>query len=98
VVVTINAVTRVDLRLELGAVTEQITVAATVTALQTDKSDVRAEITSREMTYLPLANYRNFQNLFNLIPGATPANFQNSVGSTPARADDQHQRHGAQQQ
>jgi len=86
VTVTINAVTRVDLRLELGAVTEQITVAAAVTALQTDKSDVRAEITSREMTYLPLANYRNFQSLFNLIPGATPANFQNSVGSTPARA------------
>lgn len=50
VTVTINAVTRVDLRLELGGVTEQITVAATVTALQTDTSDVRAEIASREMT------------------------------------------------
>jgi len=86
VTVTINAITRIDLRLELGAVTEQVTVAATVTALQTDKSDVRAEITSREMTYMPLANYRNFQSLFNLIPGATPVNFQNSVGSTPARA------------
>ncbi|MCL6507760.1 MAG: carboxypeptidase-like regulatory domain-containing protein, partial [Bryobacteraceae bacterium] len=44
VAVTINAVTRVDLRLEVGAVTEQITVAAEAAVLQTDKSDVRAEI------------------------------------------------------
>jgi len=36
--------------------------------------------------FLPLSAYRNFQNLVNLVPGATPANFQNSVGSTPARS------------
>src|SRR5262249_60773158 len=55
-------------------------------ALQTDKSDVRSEVTSQAMANLPLAAYRNFQNLIDLVPGATPANFQNSVGSTPARA------------
>jgi outer membrane receptor protein involved in Fe transport len=86
VAVTINAVTRVDLRLEVGAVTEQITVAAEAAVLQTDKSDVRAEITTREISNLPLANYRNFQSLINLVPGATPANFQNAVVDTPARA------------
>ena len=46
VTVSANAVTRVDVRLEVGAVTEQITVAASAAILQTDKSDVRAEITS----------------------------------------------------
>jgi len=86
VTVSANAVTRVDVRLEVGAVTEQITVAASAAILQTDKSDVRAEITSVAATNLPLANYRNFQSLINLIPGATPANFQNAVVDTPARA------------
>ena len=84
--ISINSVTRVDVRLELGQVAEQVTVEATAAALQTDKSDVRAEITSQAATNLPLASYRNFQSLINLVPGATPANFQNSVGSTPARA------------
>ncbi|HEU0140883.1 MAG TPA: carboxypeptidase-like regulatory domain-containing protein, partial [Bryobacteraceae bacterium] len=44
--ITINTVTRVDVKLELGQVTEQITVEASAAALQTDKSDVRSEITS----------------------------------------------------
>ncbi len=84
--ITINTVTRTDVRLELGQVSEQVTVQATAMALQTDKSDVRAEVTSQAVGNLPLASYRNFQNLIDLVPGATPANFQNSVGSTPGRA------------
>jgi len=84
--ITINTVTRVDVKLELGQVTEQVTVVGAVAALQTDKADVRAEVTSHAVANLPLVAYRNFQNLINLVPGATPANFQNSVGSTPARA------------
>jgi len=84
--ITINTVTRADFKLELGQVTEQVTVEAATLALQTDKSDIRAEVTSQAVGNLPLAAYRNFQNLIDLVPGATPANFQNSVGSTPGRA------------
>ena len=84
--ITINTVTRADVKLELGQISEQVTVEATAMALQTDKSDVRAEVTSQAVGNLPLAAYRNFQNLIDLVPGATPANFQNSVGSTPGRA------------
>ncbi len=86
VAVSVNTVTRVDVRLEVGPVTEQVTVAATAATLQTDKADVRSEITSAAVTNLPLANYRNFQSLINLVPGATPANFQNAVVDTPGRA------------
>jgi hypothetical protein len=50
VVVRINAVTRADLQLEVGGVTEQITVTAGAFVLQTDRSEVRAEITAREIT------------------------------------------------
>jgi hypothetical protein len=84
--VSINSVTRVDVRLELGQITEQVTVQGVALALQTDTSDLRTEIGSQAVSNLPLPAYRNFQNLLNLVPGATPANFQNSVGSTPARA------------
>ncbi|MCZ2157087.1 MAG: carboxypeptidase regulatory-like domain-containing protein [Bryobacterales bacterium] len=84
--VTINTVSRVDLRLQVGQVSEQVTVSGTALALQTEKSDVNTEISSQEMTSVPLPGYRNYQTLMNLVPGATPAAFQNAVVDTPGRA------------
>ncbi len=84
--VTINTVTRVDVRLEVGTLAEQVTVEASAVALQTDKTDVRHEITATAMTSLPLPAYRNYQSLIDLVPGATPSAFQNAVVDTPARA------------
>jgi hypothetical protein len=84
--ITINTVTRAEVTLEVGGVTEAVTVAATAVQLQTDKSDVRSEISAVAVTNLPLPNYRNYQSLINLVPGATPADFQNAVVDTPARA------------
>ena len=86
VTVTINTVTRQDVTLEVGAITEQVTVAASMVTLQSDKSDVRHEITSTAVVNMPLPNYRNYQSLINLIPGTTPAAFQNAIVDTPARA------------
>lgn len=84
--VTINNVTRVGIRLEVGQLTEQVLVSATAAALQTDRSDTRAEISSKAVVELPLPNYRNFQSMINLVPGATPAAFQNSMGASPQRS------------
>ncbi|MBL0155593.1 MAG: carboxypeptidase regulatory-like domain-containing protein [Bryobacterales bacterium] len=84
--ITINTVTRVDARLEVGQIAEQVTVTASTTALQTDKSDVRSEIASSAITQMPLYGYRNYQQLINLVPGATPAGLQNAVVDTPGRA------------
>ncbi|MCZ2157080.1 MAG: TonB-dependent receptor, partial [Bryobacterales bacterium] len=86
VTITINTVTRSDVKLAVGQLAEEVTVAAAAAVLQTDKSDVGTEVTSKEVENLPLASYRNFQSLMNLVPGATPTSFQNSVGSSPARA------------
>ncbi len=86
VFVTVNTVTRVPVSLELGEVTETIDVEAAATVLQTDQSDVHAELTSKPIVDLPLSNYRNFQTLINLVPGATPARFQNAITDTPDRA------------
>lgn len=84
--ITINTVTRVDVKLEVGTLAEQITVEASAAVLQTDKTDVRHEITSTVITQLPLPFYRNYQSLIDLVPGATPSAFQNAVVDTPARA------------
>lgn len=84
--VTVNRVRRHDVALSVGAVTETVTVAASALALQTEKTDVNAEINSKEVVNMPLPNYRNYQSLINLVPGATPGRFQNSVGSSPGRS------------
>lgn len=84
--VTINSVTRVTTRLEVGQVSEQVTVSASAATLQTDRSDTRAEIQNRTVVELPLPAYRNFQSMINLVPGATPAGFQNAVVDSPARS------------
>ena len=84
--VTVNEVSRVDVDLVLGQVTEQVTVEASMAQLQTEKADTRSEITQEAITNFPLPNFRNYQSLVNLVPGATPARFQNSILDTPARA------------
>src|SRR5437588_553448 len=35
---------------------------------------------------MPLKQYRNYQTLINLVPGATPGVFQNAIADTPERA------------
>jgi hypothetical protein len=86
VAITINNVARVNVKLEVGGTTEQITVAASAALLQADKADVHVEINAKEITDLPLANYRNYQSLIDLVPGATPGVQQNSLLGAPARA------------
>ncbi len=84
--IAINTVTRENLRMEVGAITEQVTVQGTLAVLQTDKSDVRHEITGQTVQNLPLPAYRNYQSLLALVPGATPPAFQNAIVDTPGRA------------
>jgi hypothetical protein len=84
--VPINVATRVDATIQLGALSEQVTVEANAAVLQTSKSDVSVSLDPRAIENLPLSGYRNFQTLINLVPGATPARFQNAVTDTPGRA------------
>jgi hypothetical protein len=81
-----NTIARADMKLEVGQLTETVSVEATQAALQTDKSDTHTEITARSVQNLPLPGYRNYQSLLNLVPGATPTTTQNSITDTPGRA------------
>ena len=66
--------------------TRRVQVASDTTLLQTDKADLHTELDSKEITNLPLNQYRNYQALMNLVPGATPAQFQNAEIDTPGRS------------
>src|SRR5687768_15159917 len=84
--VSAGTVVRVNIALEVGALTETVQVAADTTLLQTDKADLSTQLTSKEITDLPLNQYRNYQALLNLVPGATPAQFQNAEIDSPGRS------------
>jgi hypothetical protein len=84
--VTVNTVRREDITLQLGQVTENVTVQASVLALQTDKTDIHTDLNSDIIQNLPLPHYRNYQSLINLVPGATPGVLQNSIQVSPERA------------
>ena len=71
--VLVNTDTRVNLALEVGTEQDTVVVTAEIPILQTDRADVGAKMESRQVTDLPLGNNRNFQNLINLVPGATRA-------------------------
>ncbi len=84
--VSINTVNRIDVQLQVGEISERINVEASAAVLQTDKAHVHVELGSKEVTQLPIGGYRNYQTLINLVPGATPAGYQNAVVGSPGRA------------
>lgn len=84
--ITATTVTRRNVSLQIGELAETITVSGAGTALKTDTTDVSAQLESQEITELPLGQFRNFQSLINLVPGSTPAAFQNAITDTPGRS------------
>ena len=84
--VTIGQISRIDMALEVGTVSETVTVASEAQLLQTDKADVSTELKSAELTAMPLNRFRNYQALINLVPGTTPMAFGNAETDTPARS------------
>ena len=86
VAVAVGSVTRQDVVLQVGQRTDVVSVDAAATILQTDTADIHVQLESKEISSLPMGAYRNYQSLINLVPGATPAAFQNAVTDTPQRA------------
>jgi hypothetical protein len=84
--VTTGQISRVDLALQVGALSESITVQSAAELLQTDKADVHTEIRSTEITNMPLNRFRNYQGLVVLVPGSLPPTFQNAETDTPQRS------------
>ncbi len=91
---------RIDITLQPGAVTQEVTVAGgAAPQMQTDTSEVGRAIDAVEVADLPLSQGHNYQGLMNLVPGAEPGvrthslfnNAQNAlsapVNGMPARTN-----------
>ena len=89
-VVNANEVRRLDLRVEITQARQTVEISANAAVLQTDRSDVHAVITSKQITELPFTGGegKNFQSLLYLTPGAgIPASTEaNSEAGNPMRA------------
>ncbi len=84
--VTVGQISRVDLTLAVGALSEVVTVQSAAELLQTDKADTHTELKSTEITNLPLNQFRNYQALQVLVPGSMPATLPNAETDTPERS------------
>ena len=85
VAVSEDSVMRVGSQLEVGQVTERVTVSAAAAILQTDRAEVRTDIPAVQLENLPVPVGRNYQNLFVTVPGISPPENMHSVAVNPAR-------------
>lgn len=86
VLVTINSTARVDMTMQVGGVAESVLVTATAAALQTDRAEVRSEVTTKTLTEVPVPGQRNYQALLITIPGISPPTTPHSIPSNPSRS------------
>jgi hypothetical protein len=81
-----NGISRADVSLSVEGQQQSVEVTAPSGQIQADSGDVHTEITAAQIENLPLAGYKNYQSLLNLVPGATPVAYQNSILDTPSRS------------
>lgn len=88
IVVDANNLRRLDVSLQLGTVSQTITVDAPPPALQTDRADINNQLSAQQLTDLPLINSqgRNFQALLKVLPGFTPPVEAHSDAGNPQRS------------
>lgn len=79
--VQIGGATRVDIALQVGNVTQTVTVSGGQAQLQTDSASLSGVIEGRQVQDAPL-NGRNVNNLLDFVPGVTPGG--GTQGSTMA--------------
>jgi hypothetical protein len=87
VTVNANEVTRANVTLVVGRVNESVTVSAQASNLQTDRADVRTDLTTRALNDLPTPLGRNYQMaLAVVVPGVTTPSGGGSFAANPSRA------------
>ena len=83
--VTLNTVARADVQMEVGGQSETVNVTATA-LLKTERADVSTQLDSVQVSNLPISSGRNFQQLYKLIPGASPPVELHSDAGNPQRS------------
>ncbi len=85
VAVTEGGAIRVSSALQVGQLSESVTVTAGETVLQTERAEVRTELPATQLTNVPMPVGRNYQSLFVTIPGVSPPENMHSVAVNPSR-------------
>src|SRR6266568_1548532 len=80
--VWVGAVVRIDFKMEVGQVSQEVTVSSSAAVLQTTKAEVSTSLGTVAVENLPTGFYRNYQSLMLLTPGA-----MGNLGMTGALAD-----------
>ncbi len=80
VIVQVAATVKVDLRLELGQVTETVEVTGQVPVLQTQDASVGGTVTTTEIERIPV-NGRNYTRLILMMPGTSGMTYSQSRGT-----------------
>ena len=78
---TTNADTLLNVAMEIGALTEQVTVSGESTRVSTESSTIQQLVDSKRILELPL-NGRNVYQLARLVPGTGPGGFNVGGGKT----------------
>ena len=94
VTVSVDTQTPVNFKLEVGAISEEVTVSGGAPLLKTDRADVATRFDAKELTELPVLD-RNFTKFILLTPGAQQMGWQhaaseNPQGSTQTQINGQH--------
>lgn len=77
--VAVNTTVRVDMKLQVGSVSQMVSVTDRAPVLQTDRADVSGQLESKQISELPVGSSRNFQALESLIPGVSPSTYDHST-------------------
>ena len=84
--VALNNTTRTDVTLEVGSMEQSVTITGEAPVLQTDRAEVRTDVTTKELENLPVPIGRNYQQLYRALPGFSPPVNSHSVPTNPSRA------------
>ena len=78
-------VARTNVVLSIGQLTQNVEVSADAIALQTDRADIRDDVTVRTLQNVPVPIGRNYQMLFITVPGVSPPTNSNSFTANSNR-------------
>src|SRR3984885_8440928 len=78
IVIDANSAIKVDVKLELGEISEKVTVESQAVHVETQSTQMGEVINSQKMTAVPL-NGRDFTNLLSLQPGVVPFQYANAL-------------------
>jgi len=78
-------VTRTNVVLTIGQLSQTVEVTAEANTLQTDRAEIRDDVGSRALLNVPVPIGRNYQSLFITLPGVSPPTNANSFTANAQR-------------